>query len=143
MAKTKKPGGLAKVSGKITVVVGIITTLSQVITPEMMGRVVSWLQQQRFSDKFVELIKEIHAPDGKNPLERIGHQCDAVEELIATRSADLADSAPIGEWRGELDKIRRGVELIDSASERDRKKIKSLERRAKGLFDSVFTAAVN
>ena len=82
-------------------------------------------------------------PQQATPLERIQLQCDAVEELIESRAAELSDDAPITQWRDELNKIRRGIELISKASVSDRKKIKKLQQRSKKLLDSAFNAAIN
>lgn len=76
-------------------------------------------------------------------MERIQLQCDAVEELIESRAAELSDDAPIAQWRDELNKIRRGTELISKASVKDRNKFKQLQQRSKKLLDSAFNAAIN
>ncbi|KFJ04327.1 hypothetical protein BISU_1893 [Bifidobacterium subtile] len=143
MASTKKSNKQAKAGGKLSIFIDVVTMLSQFITPEMLGHTAEWLKEQKFSDKFVDLVRKIHFPEDKDPLDVVGYQCDAVEELIETKSADLSDNAPIGQWRGELGRIRRGVELLGKAPVKDRKKVKALEMRAKRLFDSAFTAAVN
>jgi hypothetical protein len=139
MPKAKKPGSVAKTGANVA---NIIATLAQFVTPEMTQSAFTWLQQQHFSDKFIDLVKKVHLPEGSNPLERIGYQCDAVEEIIETQSAELSEDAPIGQWRGELDKIRRGLDLIDKDPQKDRKKIKALRHRADSLFNSAFSAAV-
>ena len=140
---TKKSTSTASPGKKTAALIGVVTLLSQFVTPEMLEKAAGWLQEQHFSKKFIELVKKIHLPENKNPLENIGYQCDAVEEIIQTKSAELADDAPITQWRDELGKIRRGIELIARSSQVDRKKTKALEQRSKKLFNSVFTAAVN
>ncbi|WP_416174350.1 MAG: Mobilization protein [Bifidobacterium crudilactis] len=139
MPKAKKPGNVVKTGANV---VNIIATLAQLVPPEMTQSAFTWLQQQHFSDKFIDLVKKVHLPEGSDPLERIGYQCDAVEEIIETQSAELSEDAPIGQWRGELDKIRRGLDLIDKDPQKDRKKIKALRHRADSLFNSAFSAAV-
>lgn len=140
---SKKSTSTAKSGGKLAAPLGVVTLLSQFVTPEMLDKTATWLKEKNFSEKFIELVAKIHLPESKNSLENIGYQCDAVEEIILTKSAELADDAPINEWRSELGKIRRGVELIAKSPRTDRKKAKALEQRAKKLFNSVFTAAVN
>lgn len=139
MPKAKKPGSVAKTGANVA---NIISALAQFVTPEMIENATGWLQKQHFSDKFIDLVKKVHLPEGSDPLERIGYQCDAVEEIIETQSAELSEDAPIGQWRGELDKIRRGLDLIDKDPQKDRKKIKALRHRADSLFNSAFSAAV-
>lgn len=139
MPKAKKPGNAGKTVGTVA---SIIDTVAQFLTPEMTQSAFEWLQQQHFSDKFIDSVKKVHLPEGNDPLERIGYQCDAVEEIIEKQSAELAEDAPIGQWRGELNKIRRGLDLIDKAPQKDRKKIKALRHRADSLFNSAFSAAV-
>lgn len=143
MAGTKKSPSKVKTGGKVVAIIGLITTLSQYITPEMRDQATRWLHKQNFSKKFIDLVSAMHVSGGKDSLGMIGHQCDAVEELIATKASELGDDAPITQWREELDKLRRGVKLMSDSPTKDRKKMKALEGRAKRLFDSTFNAAVN
>ena len=120
----------------------ISAAVNNIVTPGSFDKILSWLSGQHFSQKFINLVKQIHLPEGKDPMETVSRQCDAVEELIATKSSDLADDAPIGQWRRELEKIRRGIDLMNRAPSADRKKVKALQQRSKRLFDSAFKAAV-
>jgi hypothetical protein len=139
MAGAKKGNGLG---GKI---VGALTTsaVNYAFSTESFDKMAHWLFEQHFSEKFIGLAQKVHMPAGRKPLERISCQCDAVEELIATKADDLADDAPISQWRDELGKIRRGVELVSGMPDKDHRKIRSLQLRAKKLFDSAFKAAVD
>ncbi|MFT8640263.1 hypothetical protein [Bifidobacterium sp.] len=143
MPKTKKSVGTLRKAGKIQTTIELLNVLSQFINQDTINTATTWWAKQDFSAKFTEIIKKIYSPETKNPLEATGHWCDAVEELIETKSADLSDDAPISQWREEMDKIRRGVELINNSLTKDRKQIKTLEVRAKKLFDSAFKAAIN
>ncbi|GAA0833873.1 hypothetical protein GCM10008915_17740 [Bifidobacterium pullorum subsp. gallinarum] len=123
---------------------GAAATLLQFVTPEMIERLTLWLKQMNLSQRFIDLMEKLSKlPQQATPLERIQLQCDAVEELIESRATELSDDAPITQWRDELNKIRRGIELISKASVSDRKKIKKLQQRSKKLLDSVFNAAIN
>ena len=113
------------------------------ITPDLLDTLLTWLGEQHFSQKFIDLVKQIHLPESKDPMDIVNSQCDAVEELISTKSADLADDAPISQWRGELEKIRRGVDMMSKTPDKDHKKIKALQQRSKRLFDSAFKAAIS
>lgn len=142
MANTVRPKRNTTKAGKAAAVMGILAMLTQFVTPEMMDRIAQWMRQQHFSERFIKLIEQIHMPKRKSPLEKIKIQCEAIDELIATRSAELSDDAPITQWRMELDRIRRGMELMNNASVKDRRKIKDLQQRTKKLFDSAFAAAI-
>lgn len=138
-----KSGSKVKTGGKAAAAIGIVTMLASYITPEMIEKTVSWLKDQRFSDKFVELFKMISQSKDNNPLKKIGYQCDAVEEAIETKSAEFPDDAPVAQWHQELAKIRRGVALISKGTQPDRRKTRLLQQRSKKLFNSVFAAAIN
>lgn len=130
--------------GKAAALLGAAATLLQFVTPEMIERLTLWLKQMNLSQRFIDLMEKLSKlPQQATPLERIQLQCDAVEELIESRAAELSDDAPITQWRDELNKIRRGIELISKASVSDRKKIKELQQRSKKLLDSAFNAAIN
>ena len=130
--------------GKAAALLGAAATLLQFVTPEMIERLTLWLKQMNLSQRFIDLMEKLSKlPQQATPLERIQLQCDAVEELIESRATELSDDAPITQWRDELNKIRRGIELISKASVSDRKKIKKLQKRSKKLLDSVFNAAIN
>lgn len=130
--------------GKAAALLGAAATLLQFVTPEMIERLTLWLKQMNLSQRFIDLMEKLSKlPQQATPLERIQLQCDAVEELIESRATELSDDAPITQWRDELNKIRRGIELISKASVSDRKKIKKLQQRSKILLDSVFNAAIN
>ncbi|KFI61788.1 hypothetical protein BIGA_0312 [Bifidobacterium pullorum subsp. gallinarum] len=130
--------------GKAAALLGAAATLLQFVTPEMIERLTLWLKQMNLSQRFIDLMEKLSKlPQQATPLERIQLQCDAVEELIESRATELSDDAPITQWRDELNKIRRGIELISKASVSDRKKIKKLQQRSKKLLDSVFNAAIN
>ncbi|WEV71675.1 hypothetical protein [Bifidobacterium sp. ESL0790] len=137
---TTKPKG--KVLGKLNAAADIVRVVEQIVTPEQVKEAVDWLKEQQFSDKFIELTKKIHLPDKHNPLAKVENLCDAVEELIRTKSAILSEDAPIAAWRVEVEKIRTGVELIREAQGNDPKKVKALEKRASTLYNSVFAAVV-
>ncbi|KFI92788.1 hypothetical protein BISA_0480 [Bifidobacterium saguini DSM 23967] len=130
-----KGGGVAAKLGAAAVT----AIVSAVANPEMWASFLNWLRDQHFSEKLIELISKMHLT--KDPLEKISLQCEGVEELIASRSAELSDDAPIESWRAELAKIRRGVEMLEKSPDKDRKKIKSLQQRSKKLWDSAFQAA--
>lgn len=130
--------------GKAAALLGAAATLLQFVTPEMIERLTLWLKQMNLSQRFIDLMEKLSKlPQQATPLERIQLQCDAVEELIESRATELSDDAPITQWRDELNKIRRGIELISKASVSDRKKIKELQQRSKKLLDSAFNAAIN
>ncbi|WP_346682798.1 hypothetical protein [Bifidobacterium pullorum] len=130
--------------GKAAALLGAAATLLQFVTPEMIERLTLWLKQMNLSQRFIDLMEKLSKlPQQATPLERIQLQCDAVEELIESRATELSDDAPITQWRDELNKIRRGIELISKASVSDRKKIKKLQQRSKKLLDSAFNAAIN
>ncbi|MDF7641619.1 hypothetical protein PT279_08470 [Bifidobacterium sp. ESL0784] len=135
-----KPKG--KVLGKLKTAADIVQVVGQIISPDQVKQLVEWLKDQQFSDKFIELTKKIHLPDKHDPLSKVKNQCDAVEELIQTRSPMLADDAPISAWRVELERIRTGVQLVQEADGNDAKKTKALEKRASKLYDSVFIAVI-
>lgn len=139
---TKPKVTKGKVLGKLSTAVDIVNILGQVISPDQVKQVVQWLKEQQFSDKFIELTKKIHLPDKHDPLSKVENQCEAVEELIQTRSSMLADDAPISAWRVELDKIRTGAKLVKEAKGNDIKKVRELEKRAGKLYNSVFIAVV-
>ena len=143
MTSTKKSKGQGKAGKALSTAYSIVTALKELVPPEVIDASATWLRDQHFSDKFVTLTKKIHLPESKNPFETIGLQCDAVEELIETKSSELADDAPIDQWRLEVGKIRRGAELLNKASERDHKKIRFLQQRAQKLLNSAFDAAAN
>lgn len=118
--------------GKAAALLGAAATLLQFVTPEMIERLTLWLKQMNLSQRFIDLMEKLSKlPQQATPLERIQLQCDAVEELIESRATELSDDAPITQWRDELNKIRRGIELISKASVSDRKKIKKLQQRSK------------
>lgn len=118
--------------GKAAALLGAAATLIQFVTPEMIERLTLWLKQMNLSQRFIDLMEKLSKlPQQATPLERIQLQCDAVEELIESRATELSDDAPITQWRDELNKIRRGIELISKASVSDRKKIKKLQQRSK------------
>ena len=130
--------------GKAAALLGAAATLLQFVTPEMIERLTLWLKQMNLSQRFIDLMEKLSKlPQQATPLERIQLQCDAVEELIESRATELSDDAPITQWRDELNKIRRGIELISKASVSDRKKIKKLQQRSKKLLDSGFNAAIH
>ena len=130
--------------GKAAALLGAAATLLQFVTPEMIERLTLWLKQMNLSQRFIDLMEKLSKlPQQATPLERIQLQCDAVEELIESRATELSDDAPITQWRDELNKIRRGTELISKASVKDRNKIKQLQQRSKKLLDSAFNAATN
>lgn len=137
---TTKPKG--KILGELRTAADIVSVIKQIVTPEQLQQAVDWLRQQQFSDKFIELTKKIHLSDKRNPLSKVESQCDAVEELIRTRSSILSDDAPISAWRTELEKIRTGVKLVEGAQAKDMKKARALEKRAGKLYNSVFVAVV-
>ena len=142
-SKTSAPLVIRK-GGKAAALLGAAATLLQFVTPEMIERLTLWLKQMNLSQRFIDLMEKLSKlPQQATPLERIQLQCDAVEELIESRATELSDDAPITQWRDELNKIRRGIELISKASVSDRKKIKKLQQRSKKLLDSVFNAAIN
>ena len=145
MTTSKKSAPLViRKGGKAAALLGAAATLLQFVTPEMIERLTLWLKQMNLSQRFIDLMEKLSKlPQQATPLERIQLQCDAVEELIESRATDLSDDAPITQWRDELNKIRRGIELISKASVSDRKKIKKLQQRSKKLLDSVFNAAIN
>ena len=145
MTTSKKSAPLViRKGGKAAVLLGAAATLLQFVTPEMIERLTLWLKQMNLSQRFIDLMEKLSKlPQQATPLERIQLQCDAVEELIESRATELSDDAPITQWRDELNKIRRGIELISKASVSDRKKIKKLQQRSKKLLDSVFNAAIN
>lgn len=119
-------------------------TLLQSVTPEMIERLTQWLKQMNLSQRFIELMERLSKSSRRTtPLEQIELRCSAVEELIESRAAELSDDAPIAQWRDELNKIRRGTELISKASVKDRNKIKQLQQRSQKLLDSAFNAAIN
>ncbi|WEV52293.1 hypothetical protein [Bifidobacterium sp. ESL0704] len=135
-----KPKG--KVLGKLRTAADIIQLIGEIVSPDQVKEIVGWLKDQQFSDKFIELTKKIHFQDKHDLFAKVENQCDAVEELIRTRSSMLADDAPISAWRVELDKIRTGTELVKEAKANDTKKIKALEKRASKLYNSVFIAVI-
>lgn len=135
-----KPKG--KILGKLKTAADIVQVVGQIISPDQVKQVLEWLKAQQFSDKFIELTRKIHLPDKQDPLSKVVNQCDAVEELIQTRSLMLSDDAPISAWRVELDRIRTGIQLVQEAGGNDVKKIKALEKRASKLYDSVFIAVI-
>ena len=145
MTTSKKSAPLViRKGGKAAALLGAAATLLQFVTPEMIERLTLWLKQMNLSQRFIDLMEKLSKlPQQATPLERIQLQCDAVEELIESRATELSDDAPITQWRDELNKIRRGIELISKASVSDRKKIKKLQQRSKKLLDSVFNAAIN
>lgn len=121
--------------GKAAALLGAAATLIQFVTPEMIERLTLWLKQMNLSQRFIDLMEKLSKlPQQATPLERIQLQCDAVEELIESRATELSDDAPITQWRDELNKIRRGIELISKASVSDRKKIKKLQQRSKNYW---------
>ncbi|WEV74763.1 hypothetical protein OZX74_04425 [Bifidobacterium sp. ESL0798] len=144
MTATKKPvtKSKGKIVGKLKTAADIVQLIEQIIPPEQVKQVVGWLKDQQFSDKFIELTKKIHFQDKHDLFAKVENQCDAVEELIRTRSSMLADDAPISAWRVELEKIRTGTELVKEAKTNDTKKIKALEKRASKLYNSVFIAVI-
>lgn len=110
----------------------------------MIERLTQWLKQMNLSQRFIELMERLSKSSRRTtPLEQIELRCSAVEELIESRAAELSDDAPIAQWRDELNKIRRGTELISKASVKDRNKIKQLQQRSQKLLDSAFNAAIN
>lgn len=130
--------------GRAAALLGAAVTLAQFVTPEMIEKLAQWLKQMNLSQRFIQLMKKLSKlPQRATPLERIQLQCDAVEELIESRAAELSDDAPLAQWRDELNKIRRGTELISKASIKDRNKTKQLQQRSKKLLDSAFNAAIN
>ena len=145
MTTSKKSAPLViRKGGKAAALLGAAATLLQFVTPEMIDRLTLWLKQMNLSQRVIDLMEKLSKlPQQATPLERIQLQCDAVEELIESRATELSDDAPITQWRDELNKIRRGIELISKASVSDRKKIKKLQQRSKKLLDSVFNAAIN
>ena len=145
MTTSKKSAPLViRKGGKAAALLGAAATLLQFVTPEMIERLTLWLKQMNLSQRFIDLMEKLSKlPQQATPLERIQLQCDAVEELIESRATELSDDAPITQWRDELNKIRRGIELISKASVSDRKKIKKLQQRSKKLLDGVFNAAIN
>lgn len=135
MTTSKKSAPLViRKGGKAAALLGAAATLLQFVTPEMIERLTLWLKQMNLSQRFIDLMEKLSKlPQQATPLERIQLQCDAVEELIESRATELSDDAPITQWRDELNKIRRGIELISKASVSDRKKIKKLQQRSKKL----------
>ena len=133
MTTSKKSAPLViRKGGKAAALLGAAATLLQFVTPEMIERLTLWLKQMNLSQRFIDLMEKLSKlPQQATPLERIQLQCDAVEELIESRATELSDDAPITQWRDELNKIRRGIELISKASVSDRKKIKKLQQRSK------------
>lgn len=129
----------------VSAAVGMVA--SYVANPENLDRLIGWVSEQHFPEKISNSLKQLQKinlmPGKKDPLAVIGAECDTVESLIETRSTELADDAPIEEWRAELDKIRRGVEFMEHAPTKDHKKIKDLQKRSKKLFNSAFSAAVD
>ncbi|PST48693.1 hypothetical protein COO72_06260 [Bifidobacterium callitrichos] len=139
---TKRGGGIgAKV---VSAAVGMV--MSYAANPENLDRLVIWVRDQHFPQKIsdsLERLRQLRLTSGKqDPLTLIVAECNTVEDLIETRSAELADDAPIVQWRDELDKIRRGVEFMEKSPVKERRKIRDLQRRSKKLFDSAFAAAV-
>ncbi|KFI46714.1 hypothetical protein GA0061078_0467 [Bifidobacterium bohemicum] len=140
----KKSGANAKGKAAVNLkaAAAIIQLVEGIIPPEAVDQAMNWLKEQHFSDKFIELTKQIRLPDKKDPLSKVENQCKAVEELIETRSSVLADDAPISQWRLEVEKIRAGVELVRNAAGGDLKMRRELEKRAGKLYDSAFKAAL-
>lgn len=131
-------------SGKGAGALRILASLAQFVSPEMLIQIMDWVRNQHFSDKFINIVDKLaHLTSSNNPLATINAQCDAVEELIATKSNELSDDAPITQWHDEVEKIRRGVMLLEKMPKKDGKKAKELKQRSKKLFDSAFLAAVN
>ncbi|PLS23752.1 hypothetical protein Tam1G_2196 [Bifidobacterium imperatoris] len=122
-----------------TMAVGFMTAC--LANPEMLDKLVTSLQHLHFSERLIALIEKMHTSKGQEPLAVIQTRCDAMQELINTRAAELADDAPIEAWHAELNKIQRGVEMLQKDPVQDRKKIKALQQRSKKLWDSAFRAA--
>ena len=140
----KSSTSVTRKGGRAAALLGAAVTLAQFVTPEMFEKLAQWLKQMNLSQRFIQLMEKLSKLSQRaTPLERIQLQCDAVEELIESRATELSDDAPITQWRDELNKIRRGIELISKASVSDRKKIKKLQQRSKKLLDSAFNAAIN
>lgn len=148
MTRARKPAAKTAVKskgrlvGELRTAADIVALIRQIVTPEQFHQAADWLKEQHFSDRFIELTKQIHLSDRRDPLSTVENQCDAVEELIQTRSSLLDDDAPISSWRVELDKLRTGIKLVEKAQGNDTKKIKELEKRAAKLYNSVFIAVV-
>lgn len=143
MAKDSSTSKLSRIGEKLTTVGNVASTLAQFLTPEMLDSTTKWLKDNQFSDKFIGLIHEIHLPRKSSPLDVVRCQCDAVDELIVSKADNLANDAPIEQWRTELDKIRLGLDMLERSPKKDRKKIKALRQRADKLYDSAFTAAIS
>lgn len=140
----KSSTSVTRKGGRAAALLGAAVTLAQFVTPEMIEKLTQWLKQMNLSQRFIQLMEKLSKLSQRATLlERIQLQCDAVEELIESRAAELSDDAPITQWRDELNKIRRGTELISKASVKDRNKIKQLQQRSKKLLDSAFNAATN